>query len=75
MGKITSSKILKLWALQTGEKLIIKKSRCNKGACKMCPHAFYAYAFLGYGKQRKSRYLGTCEAKGFPRQKYSTRLL
>ena len=57
--------------LEKGETLMIRKVRCNKGACKKCPHASYAYATSGYAMKKKHRYLGTCDEAGRPRFRYS----
>ena len=45
----------------------VKAVRCNKSACKSCPHSFYAYYrvyMLGYATEE---YLGKCFEDGKPR--------
>ena len=56
------------------EHLKVRAIRCNKTACKTCPHHYYAYAVSGNGANRRHRYLGTCNQLGEPREPYALTL-
>ena len=69
-----NEKAEKAWNLTKEERLFIRAIKCNREACRACPHAYYAYARRGYGKQRKQRYLGPCNQIGLPRVRYTEQL-
>ena len=63
-------KLLRLYGIdpKTADsgQIVIKAKSCGKPKCKQCPHRFYAYHRNRWGE----RYLGVCDAEGFPREKY-----
>ena len=47
-----------------GEHIRVRPIYCGKGACKSCPHMFYAYKVWREGNRVREKYLWKCNEAG-----------